>query len=336
MILLTGATGLLGSYLARYLVLQSKEVRALKRPTSDLSLLGDAKDYIEWVDGDLLDITSLEEAMDGVDQVYHSAAFISFLPKQKQQMFKINVEGTQNIVNMALDMNVQKLLHVSSIAAIGKGKPETLLTEETAWEESPYDFGYGLSKYLGELEVWRGMVEGLNSVIINPSTIMGAGRWSDSSTKMFQRVNDGLSFYPKGSNGFVDVRDVAQAAIQLMDSNVTNHRFIVSAENLPYRQVLNEIAQCMGKKPPTIPVSGIMNAVGIWVEKIKSSLNGHEPVLTKEIATLTANNYIYNNSKLLDTLDGFQYRPITDTLRETVEAMQASAGTHADYAILDL
>ena len=209
MILITGATGLLGSYIARYLVAAGLPVRAIKRATSDLSLLAEAKDQIEWVDADVLNIPSLEDAFQGVSYIYHSAAAISFKKSERERMMKINIEGTANVVNVANYMGVQRLLHVSSVAALGKGKTDTMLNEDAVWEDSPYDTGYGLSKYLGELEVWRGMVEGLDAVIINPSTILGAGRWSDSSTRIFSKVEEGLSFYPKGSNGYVDVRDVA-------------------------------------------------------------------------------------------------------------------------------
>lgn len=332
MILITGATGLLGSYIARYLVAAGLPIRAIKRATSDLSLLAESKDKIEWVEADVLDIPALEEAFQGVTHIYHSAAAISFNKKERDRMLKINIEGTANVVNVALDMGVQRLLHVSSVAALGKGKTDTLLSEDAVWEDSPYDTGYGLSKYLGELEVWRGMVEGLDSVIINPSTILGAGRWSDSSTRIFSKVEEGLSFYPKGSNGYVDVRDVAQAAIKLMDSNISNKRFIVSAENLKYQQLIDSISDNMGMKRPTIAVSGPLLTASWLFEGLKSKLTGNEPVITREIAHLTSQNYLYDNTALLSHID-HDFIPIEQTVKETVAKLKESRAAGKELAV---
>lgn len=332
MILVTGATGLLGSYIARYLVKSGHQVRAIKRPTSDLSLLAEAKDAIDWVEGDVLDIVSLEDAFAGVTQVYHSAATISFKPSERDYMFKVNVEGTANVVNVALHTGVHKLLFVSSVAALGKGKPGILLDEEAEWEDSPYDSGYGFSKYLAEMEVWRAMLEGLHAVILSPSMILGAGKWSDSSLKIFSRTAAGLSFYPVGTNGFVDVRDAARAAIALMDSHHHNQRFIVNSENLKYKQVIDQIARELGLSQPTIPVKGLIKTASWVTEAIKSRITGAEPVITKEVATLTANDYYYNNQRLKDAFQ-LEFMPIQQSITETVQLLKASRNTNSPSAV---
>lgn len=335
MILVTGATGLLGSYIARYLVSKGERVRAIRRSSSDLSLLAEATDKIEWVEGDVLDIVALQDAFEGVDYVYHSAATISFRPSEQNHMFKVNVEGTANVVNTALDLGIKKLLFVSSVAALGKGKPGIVLDEDAEWEDSPYDSGYGLSKYLAEMEVWRAMLEGLKAVIINPSTILGAGKWDDSSLKIFSRTERGLSFYPTGTNGFVDVRDVAKAAIALMEGPYNNKRYIVNGDNLKYQKVIDQIAVELGKSKPNLPVTGALKTISWMLESVKSKMTGNEPVITKEIATLTANDYYYDNSRLIEALK-LEFAPVERTIKETVSLMKESRAKGEKSAVFPI
>lgn len=334
-VLVTGASGFVGSYLCRYLVKQGFEVRALKRGTSNLSLLGDVVDKIEWVEGDVLELDSLNDAIKGVDKVYHSAAVVSYNKKSEKSLYKVNVEGTANVVNLCLDNNVSKLLHVSSVAALGKAKPNTLLTEEEVWEDSSTNSPYGFSKYLAEMEVWRGMAEGLSAVIINPSFVLGAGKWSDSSVKVFQRIYEGLSFYPKGSNGYIDVRDVAKVAIQLMESEINRQRFIVSAENLSYFDAFSKIAVAMDKKPPTIALNGPLMYLGMIADQVKSLFTGSEPVINIPTIKLTQRKFDYSNEKLLSTID-YQFEQIENTIKETAAKMLEAKSAGKDFAILDL
>jgi dihydroflavonol-4-reductase len=335
MTFVTGATGLVGSYLVRYLLQRGDTVRALRRTGSDLSLLGADADKVEWVEGDVLDLISLEDAMQGVDKVYHAAAFISFRRSEQQRMIKINAEGTANVVNTALHLGLKKLLHFSSVTAISKGKPGVILTEADEFVDSDADSIYGLSKYLAEMEVWRGMLEGLDAVIVNPSLIIGAGRWDDSSLKIFKRVHEGISFYPKGSNGYVDVRDVAKTAIALMESDIINERFIINAENLSYQEVMGSIAEHMHLKKPTIPISSLMTTVASLAEGIRSAITGKEPIITREIARLTAADYRYSNEKIKEKLD-YEFIPISRSLEEIVVKYQESVTAKKDYAILAL
>ena len=199
-ILVTGGTGFLGSYLLRILLKKGyQKIRALKRDSSDLSLVHNVKDQIEWVEGDLLDPESLGDAMEGVRQVYHCGAMVSFDPKQSNQMMRVNVEGTENIVNIALEIGIEKMVHVSSIAALGRTKETPNVNEETYFKRDENNSNYSISKYLSEQEVWRGIAEGLPAAILNPSVIIGSGFWNKGTGRMFQKVWDGLKFYPVGS-----------------------------------------------------------------------------------------------------------------------------------------
>ena len=184
-ILVTGGTGFVGSYLLRYLVQQGyTQIGAIKRPNSPMDLVEEIKDKIKWIEGDVLDIFSLEDALKGVQQLYHCAAVVSYSPKDFKQMMKVNVEGTANVVNLALEAGIKKMLYVSSIAALGKTEKTLWVDEQADWIPSKSNSQYSISKYLSEMEVWRGMAEGLRAAIVNPSVILGSGFW-DAGTANF-------------------------------------------------------------------------------------------------------------------------------------------------------
>ncbi len=334
-VFITGANGFLGSYLAKALLLQGHEVSALKRATSDLSMLGDAAAQIKWHEGDITDVLSLEEAMEGAEQVYHAAAMLALGGDSLDKMLKINVEGTANVVNVALNQGVQKLLYVSSITALGKSKDNSPIDETGDWADAPMESQYGHTKYLGELEIWRGIAEGLDAVIINPSTILGAGRWADGSIQIFHQVGKGVPFYPTGSNGFVDVRDVVRAAIQIMDSPETSgERYVINGYNRTFKEIMTQIATELGQKPPTIPVTDFWKTISIGYDKIRSLLTGSEAIITREVLSISSHPYSYDDSKLRETLD-FNYLPFEQTITETVAAYQQSKLDGLDYGVLD-
>ncbi len=315
-ILVTGGTGFLGSYLLRYLLRKGKAIRATKRVSSPMDLVADIRDAIEWVDCDLLDQIGMEDCMDGIKQVYHCAAMVSFDTKDVDQMREINVNGTANIVNIALEKNVEKFLHVSSIAAIGRAKPEAHISEKSKWERSNLNSNYAISKYLAEQEVWRAMVEGLNVVIVNPSVILGAGYWEAGSNRFFKYVWRGSKFKPGGCSGFVDVRDVARLSILLMDSDVSGERYIANGENLAYGDVFQKIADTFQKPAPTLSVRPWMREIAWRVEWLKSKITRQKALLTKETARLAGGRYTYDNSKSKAIMD-FEYTPIAKTVEET-------------------
>lgn len=335
MILVTGASGFVGSYLVRYLVEAGEEVRGLKHKDSDLSLLGKAAKMVEWVDGDVNDIGSLKIAMEGVDMVYHFAGYISFQSKDNKKLLKVNAEGTANVVNMCLDMGVGKLLYISSVAALGKGKTNELLDESEENIDSDIDTTYGLSKCLGEMEVWRGMMEGLRAVIINPAMIIGAGYWGNHFLAAFPYIEKGMPFYATGSTGFVDVRDVARIAMMLMDSPIHNERFIVAAENRTYGDIANQIADNLGVKRPNIVYAPWMTLLGTTTAAILASIKGQRAVFTRQNAKLFRTKYQYNNHKLVERLD-YQYIPVEQSIKEAAEAYKASKAEGKGFAILPL
>lgn len=319
MILVTGGAGLLGSELIRQLLSKGSRVRAIynKTPLPDFN-----SDLLEQFPCDILDIICLEEAMQDIEQVYHCAAIVAFEPSRKQAMYKINIEGTANIVNAALNTGVKKLVHVSSVAALGRIRENEAVNEIMNWTEETSNSVYGQSKYLGELEVWRGVGEGLDAVIVNPVIILGKGDWNAGSSQIFKSVYDEFPWYTEGATGFVDVRDVAAAMIALMESNISSERFIISGANKTYREIFNLIAKAFGKKQPHKKVSPFIAQVVWRMEAIKSWFTGKKPLLTRETAATAMANVQFDNSKLLKFLPDFKYRPIEETIKDVCAGMQ--------------
>ncbi|AWO01441.1 3-beta hydroxysteroid dehydrogenase [Chitinophaga alhagiae] len=322
MILVTGGTGFLGSYLLRALVTAGKPVRALYRRHIPDQLL-DVKDRVEWVLGDVLDVGSLEEAMQGVSQVYHCAAIVSFHPDRRAQMLKINVEGTANVVNIALDAGVSKLVHVSSVAALGRARKQAAINEQSQWEESRNNSYYAISKHLSEMEIWRGIAEGLQAVIVNPSIILGSGYWHDGSGMLLKNAWKEFPYYTEGINGFVDVKDVVQVMLLLMDSPVAAERFVLSAENWPYRRLFTAMAEALGKKPPHIAAKPWMAEIVWRMAIVKGWITGKRPLITKETARTAQLKVFYDAARIQAALPGFRFRPLEDTVREISAAYLA-------------
>lgn len=319
MVLVTGGAGLLGKELIRQLLLQGKKVRAIynKTPLPDFH-----SPDLELLQCNVLDVVGLEEAMQGIEQVYHCAAIVSFNPREKRRMFRVNIEGTANVVNAALDAGVKKMLQVSSVAALGRIRENEPVNETMNWTEETSNSNYGQSKYLSEMEVWRGIGEGLNAVIVNPVIILGAGDWNSGSSKIFQSVYNEFPWYTEGVTGYVDVRDLANAMIQLMDSDISAERFIISAGNRTYRDVFNLIAKAFGKRQPYKQVTPLMARIVWRIEKIKSRFTGKEPLVTKETAATALAKVNFDNSKLKKFLPGFSYRSIEETITDTCARFQ--------------
>jgi dihydroflavonol-4-reductase len=313
MILVTGGTGFLGSHLLRKLVNVGEPVRALYRSKIP-SQLQDIQDKVEWVIGDVLDVCALEDAMVGIDKVYHCAAVVSFHPGNHTQMMKVNVEGTANVVNMAIDAGVKKLVHVSSVAAIGRAKGNGVIDEGCEWQEGKNNSQYAVSKYLAEMEVWRAIAEGLEAAIVNPSIILGGGFWEDGSGMLIKNAWKEFPFYTEGINGFTDVEDVATVMIHLMESEIKGQRFIISADNWKYRDLFNEMAVQLGKKPPHIAVKPWLAEIVWRLEAVKTKFTGKKALLTKETARTAQLKVYYNNSKIQTVLPEFQFTPLKETI----------------------
>ena len=225
-------------------------------------------------------------------------------------MYNTNVDGTANVVNLSLENGIKKLVHISSISALGRTFAGETVNEEKKWMISKLNSHYGISKNKAEMEVWRGMGEGLNAVIINPSTVLGFGNWHDSSCAIFKNTYKGFPWYTNGVNGFVAVEDVAKTAVLLMESNITEERFIINHENWEFKKLFDAIADGFGQKHPKWQATPFLSSIAWRMEKIKSALKNAKPLLTKETARIALSKTYWQNDKILKALPGFSFIPL--------------------------
>jgi dihydroflavonol-4-reductase len=314
-ILVTGGTGFIGAYIIKKLVEKNYFVRAIRRSNKLPFFISlDILNKVEWVNGDVLDVISLNEAMQDVDAVIHSAAVVSFDKKERKQMYNTNVDGTANVVNLSLENGIKKLVHISSISALGRTATGEKVDEEKKWIVSKLNSHYGISKNKAEMEVWRGMGEGLDAVIINPSTVLGFGNWHDSSCAIFKNSYKGFPWYTKGVNGFVAVEDVAKIAVLLMESNITEERFIINHENWEFRKLFDLIADGFRKKHPKWEATPFLSSIAWRSERIKSFLKNAKPLLTKETARIALSKTYWQNDKILKALPGFSFMRLESSI----------------------
>ena len=323
-ILVTGGTGFVGSYIIKDLIEHGHSVRALRRTTTlpfwiDKNIL----DKVEWVEGDVLDIVSLEDAMEGIETVIHAAAVVAFVKKDRAKMYQVNVEGTANVVDTMLEKNISRLVYISSVAALGRTAKGGHVSEEKKWEDSSVNTHYAISKYKSELQVWRGIGEGLNAVILNPSTVLGYGDWNHGSCAIFKNIHKGIGFYTTGVNGFVDVEDLARATRLIMESGISEQRYIVNGDTWAFKQLQETIADGFGKKRPTREATPFLLGVAWRVERFKSIFTGNRPLITKESARVGVSRTWFENDKLLKALPGFSFTPLEETIKKACEKYAA-------------
>ncbi|HEX6849498.1 MAG TPA: NAD-dependent epimerase/dehydratase family protein, partial [Chitinophagaceae bacterium] len=237
-------------------------------------------------------------------------ALVSFVKRERKQMYNTNVDGTANVVNLSLENGIKKLVHISSISALGRTFAGEKVDEEKKWMDSKLNSHYGISKNKAEMEVWRGMGEGLDAVIINPSTVLGFGNWHDSSCAIFRNSYNGFPWYTNGVNGFVAVEDVAKVAVLLMESNISEERFIINHENWEFRKLFNAIADGFGQKRPGWEATPFLSDIAWRVERIKASWRNTKPLLTRETARIALSKTYWQNDKILKALPGFSFMPL--------------------------
>ena len=324
--LVTGATGLLGTRVVYDLLQKGEKVRAAKRENSDLETMSSVFKYygdkelflfkqIEWVVLDLLDVTNVYESLEGVTNVFHCAAIVSFHYSDYELMYQANVIGTRNIENSALERNVDYFVHVSSTAAIGKSKEE-FQKESNAWKTDDKNSYYSLSKHVAEQEVWRGIEEGLTAVIVNPCIIIGPSNWNRSSTSLFKTIKKGLKFYTNGANAYVDVRDVSEIMQTLVEREIHTDRFLCIGENMSYLDLFTKIAKSFLVKAPHIEAKA-WQANLVWkLEDIKYRFTGKKPVITKETARSAQKVTKFSNDKVCEKI-GFKFRSIQEAVDYT-------------------
>jgi len=313
-ILVTGGTGFIGSLVIKRLLEKGKSVLAIKRTSSVVPEELRYKANLFWLDADITDYFSLEDVFTQVRQVYHCAGMVSFNSADKRELMDVNVGGTTHIVNLCLEKKA-RLVYLSSVAALGEGKDNELINEKSKWEWHPKLSSYSISKFEAEREVWRGIAEGLDAVIVNPTIVIGADN-SSNTARLFSLVEKGLKYYPTGSTGFVDVEDLAAIMIRLMESpDISGTNFLINHVNLSYKEFFQQYARVVKKDPPSIPTNRWLLAFAWRTQTLLSHLKIMKPKLTKEIARSSGKKHVYSNEKILNTLQ-YSFKPFHLSLEE--------------------
>lgn len=327
MILVTGATGLVGACLTHELLKEGQHVRALKRKESSTA----AFDFwmrrdpaitgkLEWVDGDILDIESLEAALKDITRVFHCAALISSDPDEARLMEAVNTRGTANLVNLCLEMpGLLHFAYVSSVAALGRVENEEVYDEESHWQPGKHNSAYAISKYGAEREVWRGIAEGLPAAMVNPSVIIGPGNWNQGSCRLFTLIARGFPYYSEGITGYVDVRDVTGILRRLSDKKIIGERFLLNSENISYKDLFTWIAINLHVKKPSINVTPWMSEIAWRIFSLKKLFTGKASLISKSYSRNSQRKMMYRNNKIC-TLLGYKFIPVKDAIEFTAKA----------------
>lgn len=314
MIAVTGANGLLGSYIVRKLMERNIPFVAIRRKKSDTSCLSDIEQTVIWREADVLDYESLLEAFHDVTGVIHTAAVVSYHKRDRDMLYAVNVEGTKHVVNACLQLGLNRLLHISSVAALGKEKGQQLVDENSKWIEGNVVSNYADSKYKAELEVWRGQEEGLSTVVVNPSVILAPTDWDKSSAQLFKYAWKQRPFYTEGAVSTVDVRDVAECVVRLYESSIQAERFILAGEKISYFDFFKTAAALFQKRPPFIRVGKPLLQVVAALEAIRGTITGSSPLVTKETAQLAGRSFTYSNEKVKKAL-GIEFQSIESSIQ---------------------
>lgn len=312
MIAVTGANGLLGSFILRKLAAENIPAIGLHKVDSDYSHLDDLTN-VSWRELEILDPISVEEGIKGATHVIHTAAYVSFNPRLQKKIMDVNIEGTQHLVNACLAQQVKQLIHVSSVAALGRKKDIPNIDETSRWVDSDLNTDYAKSKYLGEVEVWRGAEEGLSVAVINPSVILAPSDWDKSSAQLFHYVWKEKKFYTDNLVNYVDARDVAEVIWQIYSQKISGERFIASGGNIEIKDLFHLIALRFKKKAPSIKIHPRWVNMFARLEELRAQFMGHEPLITRQTAKITKENFRYQNTKATNQL-GVSFRKLEETL----------------------
>jgi nucleoside-diphosphate-sugar epimerase len=322
MILITGASGLVGSHLTLELLQSGQAVRALYHTEKSLENVRKLFalyqqealfEKAQWHKADVTDVPSLEPLFENIQQVYHCAALISFDPADEKKLRKINIEGTANIVNLCLDFQVKKLCYVSSIAALGPSIIEGLpISETTDWNPEHNHSDYAISKHGGEMEVWRAQQEGLSVCIINPGVILGPGFWHQGSGVIFKHVARGLTFFTRGTTGFIAVADVIACMMRSMQSEGSGQQLIAVSEHQSYEWLVKTIANELGVSAPKLYAPLWLTLLGARIDGVLSAF-GKNRTLSLSMAKSLHSHEVYDSQKAREEL-GIRFASLEETI----------------------
>ena len=332
-IFITGGTGFIGSYVIRDLLNRGyHNITATKRQSSRMELVSDVLTKVEWVECDLFNILQLDDLIKDHDAIIHIAGAVSFSPRNRKKIFKTNIEATSNLINISIERKIKRFIHFSSVAAMGL--PKSIINESQVWTDNNSKSIYSLSKYLGEKEAWRGHAEGLNISIINPSFVLGGAYWDYGTMSMITKIDKGLKYYPIGTTGVVDVRDVARMCSSLLSrEDMSGLRFICNAENISHLNLMTIMCELLGKNRPTTPLTGWLGEAAWRLEALRSLITGTDSLFSQEAYHIASSMLSYDNSRSRQMLD-FEYIPLIQSVKETIECYKSSSAKNASFGIM--
>lgn len=320
----TGASGLLGGNLVVELLDRGHAVRATRRGTTKVAHLADHA--IEWVSADLDDVAALTEAFVGADVVFHCAALVSVRRKPTPALVRANVDGTRNVLAAVRAANVKRLVHCSTVGAVGLSDDGEPCTEEHRWNfpEHHLDDGYVTTKHQAEELVRAAASEGLDAVVANPSYMFGPLDARPSSGKLIVDVVRGkVPGRTPGWNNFVDVRDVAKGMLLVWQKGKTGERYILGGENLPYAEVFERIGRIAGAKTPTWNIPRALAAPLGWFGDLREAMSDAEPLInTMTVRYGYCKAFIFSSDKAKREL-GYATRPLDDAIGDAIAWFRA-------------
>lgn len=309
-IVVTGATGLVGAHVVACLLAQGKKVCAVRRETSDIGYVERIVRYygievagnLEWVVGDVRDRLAMSEIIKGAAEVYNCASMMSFDKKERDLMWSVNVDGTANVVEVALESNVESFCHLSYVGAIGHTSDGSQIDEMTVYQPDDKRTVYSQSKFRQEMEVWRGIEHGLNAVIVNPGIVVGP--YSESEKAIM--AGDIASELGIGSMGYVDVRDVAKAMTELVEAKKYGERYILVSENISTTKLKE-----MYEKEGGVALKRNMSSIG---KALKKAIAGNK---TLADSVKIAGSRIYVSKKVKEAIN-IEFTPIEQSIANEV------------------
>lgn len=330
MILVTGATGTLGAHLLYQLLQSNDKIVALKRENSNTDNVKTIFSFytnepeklfekIEWRNADISNYIELKDAFENITKVFHCAGYVSFKNKKQNLYAEVNTTGTANIVNLSLEFNIEKLCHVSSIATIGTNN-KIIHTEKDDFNPEQAKTFYSLTKYYGELEVWRGIEEGLNAVIVNPSVIIAPYLLDDKVVKFLKFfAKKGIKYFTLGKKSYIDVNDLAHIMIFLMESEIKNNRFIVSAGDLSFKDIIDIFNRNLNKPESKKQLRKSTFRTLNFLNNITSLGN---PVINKNIIRYALFDEIYSAEKLKKNVN-FEFKSLEKSFTDIIKIYQS-------------
>jgi len=310
-VLITGITGLLGSYLAKEFA-DLGALHGLRRKDSPLNLLDGLEGQISWHEGDINDFQSLEDALQDMDMVVHAAGLTPVNAPEEERLLKVNTEGTTNLVNAMLSAGTKRLVYISSASALGIDPDTDVINEQYKWTTSDFNSPYAVSKHLAELEVWRGAQEGLEVMVFNPTTLLPKIADSRSSARIYRYLLGSQYGSEAGNFNYIDIRDASKWIARLVQKADWNARYIINKESIPFREFLAQLQQAFnllsgnGELPGKKPIGWRKFIPSLFKRKSYGRFDGLNGLISDK-------PLVYDNQKAL-RLSVYRFRPLEETL----------------------